>query len=284
MRQVQIGLNESYLRFKIADSNYFINHNYKEIAHLSQNLAPIHQVPNSSFHHSSFTELIFQDKALIGNDEFQLQVNSNHNEEFQLKIDEQVININKDLISTDSNSLSATLLFGPAMMLNLALNQVFCLHASSFEYKGCIFIILAKSGTGKSTIARYFQDKFASRIADDIVAIKFVNDSLNLAPNFPQLKLSSSKQLLQNISNSNIKLIFANVSNKKTRLVSMDRFCALKSIIKHSVATKLFSSKLLARHLNFSSQLANKIQAYELKYQHSESSLNQLCGLLDELV
>jgi hypothetical protein len=282
MRIIQVGLSQSYFQFQLADSIYSINSNYKELGHLSLNHTEINQV--SFIHKSLFPQLVYQSKTLIGDSQFQIQVNSKDNQEFQLVMDQHIVYVSKKIISTDSSELCVTLLFGPALILNLALNHVFCFHASSFEYKGSIFIVFAKSGTGKSTIAEFFQQTYNSRIADDIVAMKNIDGVLNLLPNFPQLKLSTENQSKQTHFNKNIKLVFAHNSAKPTRLNKIDRFSAIKSTIKHSVATKIFSSPILANHLDFCHQLVQQTDAFELEYQHSKSSLNQLCNLLDDLV
>jgi hypothetical protein len=282
MRLIRIGLNNSYKLFEIADSTYLINYDYKEISHLLLD-KPIVNHPTET-QQSEFDQLIFKDKALIGDEEFLLEVKSNKNHSFNLTINQHRITVNKKSIITDSNHLPATLLFGPALILNLALNEVFCFHASSFEYKDCVFILFAKSGTGKSTIADYFQQKFKSRIADDIVALNNREERINVLPSFPQLKLPPEQQANSSLINKSPILLFAQQSNESTQLKELNKFISIKSAIHHSVASKLFSPSLLNNHLSFCHLLAQQTKAFELKYQHSQSSLDQLCGLFDDLV
>ena len=143
---------------------------------------------------------------------------------------------------------------------------------------------MGDSGTGKSTIAKFMNKQLDSqRLADDILPLKIVDGNLTALPNFPQLKLSNNEQYVgDNIIRKTI-LLFTKKTNDETKLTSIGAFDAVKSLIKHSVATKLFARMELQNHLFFCHQVSSKVENYRLNYQHSADSLNQLYNLLNEI-
>lgn len=282
MQIINIGLSPSYHPYEIAGLNYLINFKYHEVEPFLID-DPVFKKTTIKTE-LTFNKLIYSKTTLIGENNYQLQVKTNHKHQFQLIIDDNEIVVSQQSISTDSSELAPTLLFGPALILNLALNQIYCFHASCFEYKKCVFIVLGQSGTGKSTIAEYFQRQFNSRIADDIVALKKINTQINVLAKFPQLKLSPLQQCNKSAINKKTFLLFAKQSQHQTRLKKLKNFNALKSTISHSVASKIFDANLLKDHLSFCNDLVSFSHSYELLYQHSNSSLTHLCNLLDEIV
>jgi len=173
------------------------------------------------------------------------------------------------------------LLTGPVLMLNLALNNIFCLHASAFILNEKIFVLMGDSGTGKSTIARYIQENnLGMRVADDILPMKITDDKLEILPNFPQLKLSCKQQYQGEKIYKDVVFLFAQKSERATSLKKTDVFSSLKKIIRHSVATKLFTEKELQNHLIFCHQASHIAQAYMLNYQHHKDALPFLLRLL----
>ena len=150
--------------------------------------------------------------------------------------------------------------------------------------KGEIIVIIGPSGTGKSTLARYIQEnQLGERLADDMLPIKIINKKITLLPHFPQLKLNQDQQYNGSDICQKTVLIFAKKSETKSNLSRVENFTSIKNLIKHSVATKLFSENELRNHLKFCHDISEKTQAYQLNYQHSEKSLNELHGLLNEI-
>jgi hypothetical protein len=228
---------------------------------------------------------VFHDQALIGENSYSLTIKSSDTAEYFLKSEMQEFQIANNLIQSKQTTIDDTLLMGPVLILNLALNSVFCLHASAFLIKNKLFILMGDSGTGKSTIARFMAEQSqCQRIADDILPIKIDENTLQILPNFPQLKLPTSLQYKGGNLEQDTILLFAQKSIGKTKLTPVDSFSSIKKLINHSVATKLFAVKELQNHLSFCHKTSTLVKSYQLNYQHSSDSLKQLYNLLYELV
>lgn len=228
--------------------------------------------------------LHFQQKVAIGNDLYAITLYKSSSA-YVLEHEEKQYKITADGIRATLNVMDMTLFFGPAMMLNLALNRVYCVHASAFSIKNSTFIIMAASGTGKSTIAQFMHGlKDGQRIADDILPLAIMNGKLTLLPHFPQLKLAAGNQYNGAKINENIVLLFAQVQSNKTQLIPIDNLTGMKKLISHTVASKLFATDELEGHMQFCYQASQQCQHYLLNYQHDKaSSLNQLYELLHDI-
>ena len=228
--------------------------------------------------------LIFNDQVWIGESSYLTQVYSGSKSTYHLKFNSQEYTVNKYKISINSPILDTAILMGPVLITNLAINQVFCLHASAFLLKGKAFVLMGDSGTGKSTIAK-FMDKLeqCARLADDILPIKIKGKSIALLPSFPQLKLPNNQQYKGKDVVKETILLFAKKSKNKTNIEPIDKFLANKKLIQHSVATKLFARRELQNHLSFCHKTCSLARSYQVNYQHSDNSLEQLFTLLNEV-
>ncbi len=142
---------------------------------------------------------------------------------------------------------------------------------------------MADSGTGKSTIAQFMDhQKQGLRIADDIVPLKSVNNNLTILPHFPQLKLNSSQQYGGSHVSNNIIFLFAHKSNRSTKIKSISHSEGLKKLVKHTVASKLFSENDLNKHLQFCHSISQENRCFALHYQHTKDSLRKVYNLLYE--
>lgn len=273
------------LCYKLADSYYYSELQIDALEGLycnsiNKNQQEFLKTPNQSIQSS-----IFQDYALIGEKSYHLTVSSTVTANYLLKTGKHEFCITPNVIQSKDSIIDDILLLGPVLILNLALNKVFCLHASAFLIKDKIFILMGDSGTGKSTIARFMNEqKNCQRIADDILPLKIDENRLQVLPNFPQLKLPVSSQYKgDNLVKETI-LLFAQKSTDNTCLKSLDNFSCIKYLINHSVATKLFAKSELQNHLSFCHKSSTLVKSYRLKYQHSRDSLFQLYSQLNEIV
>lgn len=273
--------------YKIADSYYQSDTLINELEFLIQ--AHFHfdnhqNISNNSTAIFSNIGTIFNDLTLIGENTYPLHVSINSKSGYQLKVNDNTYYVDKKSITADLDNIDITVLMGPVFILHLAKNKVFCLHASAFIIKQTCFILMADSGTGKSTIARHMQQMhIGQRVADDIVPIKINNGKITLLPSFPQLKLTQEEQHQGDDICQKTVLLFAQKSNNKTSLNRIDKFISIKKLIKHSVATKLFSTNELRNHLLFCHHASEQTKAYQLDYQHSKTSLLELTDLLNEM-
>ena len=271
--------------YKIADCIYQSGIEIQELEHSIQALSfAENQTSNNLAFNTIESSLVYEDNnTSIGENFYNIQVNYTQNK-YQLTVNQSIYFIDQNSISLQNHEIDKTILLGPALCLNLAMNNVFCLHSSAFKIKETTFVLMAESGTGKSTIARYFhQQKNSCRIADDILPLKVVKGEVILFPQFPQLKLSNDEQYHGENLTGRIVLLFANKNSESVSLTKLQTFDAAKNLIKHTVASRLFSQQELANHLDFCHKVASDLPAFQLTYPHQENSLKQLLELLNEL-
>ncbi len=270
--------------YHIADSEYLSDQRIDALSSFRKiNSCSVIHTSTVTPNYSVFSNL-FNDCAHIGENAYYLCVDSAMPTGYLLKTKNQSYQLNRKTIQCNSRCADDTLLLGPVLILNLAMNKVFCLHASAFFLNDKVFILTGNSGTGKSTIAK-FMDKQPKvrRLADDILPLKIVDGNLTVLPNFPQLKLVANEQYKEDAIVSETIFLFAQKSKDETGLAFMDTFDAIKSLVKHSVATKLFAKNELQNHLSFCHQASSKVKSYRLNYQHSKKSLDRLYNLLNEI-
>jgi hypothetical protein len=277
----ELSSSQRFYHYKIADAFYQSNACIPELEYLSH--ANIDNAPQIKSSRQMLKELTFNENSLIGDKVHPLSVYTDKHDNYQIKCNADVFNINKERLDLAVKKFDITLLMGPALILNLAINKVFCLHASAFVLNNKLFVLMAASGTGKSTIARFIKNQpECYRVADDIVPIKIINGKLRLLPSFPQLKLSNDQQYNGNDIEMETVLLFANKSKDVTALKKTHQMLCLKNLIKHTVATKLFNENELRGHLHFCHQVSRQTKTFLLDYQHATDSLTKLVDLLYE--
>lgn len=268
--------------YKIADSVYQLDIKIHELEYLSQAHTSLPPYPNADLKFL-LQEQVYHEPVCIGEKQYQALVQIDNQSNYQIQLDSQIYLVNQNTIQASLVSIDISALLGPVLILNLAMNQVFCLHASAFIIDSTAYILMASSGTGKSTIARYINEQTsAQRIADDILPLKIINNALTILPDFPQLKLAHEQQYQGKDTYHKIVLLFAQKSTEATSIKQIDQFTTTKKLINHSVATKLFAHNELKNHLNFCHQASQQTNSYQVDYQHSKTSLQQLYKLLQE--
>ena len=178
-----------------------------------------------------------------------------------------------------SESCPKTLLLeavlGPPLILALALQGKFCLHAGAIVAAGKGVVFVAESGFGKSTLARFMGARAggaAQRMSDDILPVTLGSSLLLALPHFPQLKLASSEQppLSAPAEVPLHTIYFLEKKNSEAHGVietrSMTRAELTVGLTANTVAARLFDQKLLANHLTFCAEAASRVRARRLSY------------------
>ena len=163
---------------------------------------------------------------------------------------------------------------GPGLILALALQDTWCLHAGAVTFGQGAVAFAGESGNGKSTLADYLgRDGAAGRhlLADDILPVGLELDGVHALPHFPQLKLPPESQPAvgqpERMPLRAIYLLSAPETGRaacEIRAVS-PREAAL-ALVRHTVAARLFDSDLLARHMAFCSTVAKRVPVRILSY------------------
>ena len=186
------------------------------------------------------------------------------------------------------NPLGRETLLGPVLVFALALQNIWCLHASAVLYKESLIAIAGESGYGKSTLAAYLSLCPGWRLAaDDILPVQLTADGLIASPRFPQLKLPADSQpsvgFPEQVSLKNIVLLERHGGADVSGLVTLAPAQAVQCFLAHIAGTRMFGEYLLERHLYFSSQAAQQVATYRLPYPHHREALPKIRKYLEEI-
>jgi hypothetical protein len=185
----------------------------------------------------------------------------------------------------DSTFLVQAIL-GPPLVLALALQEVWCLHASAVRHEECAIAFLGESGAGKSTLAGSISEmKDFNLLADDILPISWesgeLNGELQARPHFPQLKLPPDRQpalsqpellplrrlyLLSSTTETDNGVLIEPLSVQEATL----------AFVRHTVGARLFDRQLLERHLDFCARAALTVSICRLVYPRRRQSLPEV--------
>jgi len=188
----------------------------------------------------------------------------------------------------DQDLLAETVL-GPGLVVALGLQGVLCLHGSAVEVDGRVVALIGHSGAGKSTLAARLDRESGSswsRLADDVLPVSFADGSAWAHSDFPQLKLgrvcppSSGRLPLAAVCELTAP---ANAHDVPSVDKVPPRDAAL-TLVRHSVATRLFPPRLLARHLARCADLVAAVPVVRARYPHRESAVAELGDRLLDLV
>jgi len=186
-------------------------------------------------------------------------------------------------LALDSELLAEAVL-GPGLILALALNGTFCLHASAVITPGGDAIaILGEYGRGKSTLARFLDvspDTELQRVGDDILPVRLSEDGLVALPHFPQLKLPGEAQYPPS-SQEQLPLRDLYVlgpflePEAAPEVAPLNPRDATLALLRHSVAARLFDGDLKAAHLEWCAGVTRHTTARRLALPCSVARLDE---------
>lgn len=174
-------------------------------------------------------------------------------------------------------------LLGPVLILALALQGCWCLHAGAVIRSGSGILFLGESGRGKSTLAARLTEACPqlTRLADDVLPVA-MHDKLRGLPPFPQFKLMDSQQYT-GFAPVGIDRIYVlrtgSVDKPATRALTASP--AALALVQHTLGAGLFPENIMSKHLKFCSQVAQKERLFELGYPHTQASLATVQDIVD---
>lgn len=179
------------------------------------------------------------------------------------------------------SEINLELLTGPALILLLAQQNIFCLHAGAVSMPSGNIAIIAESGVGKSTLSKHHGDAWG-QLSDDILPVK----GLILLPDFPQLKLLNATTLEKLGTDTRLKAIFRiNTSaTKDIHFKPLNAMEAMLQVVRHTVASKLFDQNLLSAQAAFAKNLVSDIPVIEVSYSRDLSRLDELRQAISNFV
>lgn len=186
------------------------------------------------------------------------------------------------------SQLDREIILGPALVLALALRNVWSLHASAAMYKENVIAILGESGQGKSTLASYLSQSAGWRlVADDILPVRMEANEVNVMPRFPQLKLPLNAQpgvhLPEHFPLKTICVFEHAEADQMPELQTLSTAQAVQALLSHIAGTRMFDAALLAKHLEFSTQAAKQTSAHWLIYPHRKDTLPLVQEFLEKI-
>jgi hypothetical protein len=177
-------------------------------------------------------------------------------------------------------------LLGPALLLQLAWRSVFALHAGAVEANGAVVAFCAESGVGKSTLARACGND-GHAVADDILPVRLDHQPAAL-PCFAQLKWPASRQYALTASARLPLKAVCMLDPMADDASAPDRVEILPlaipesalALVRHTVASRLFSPELLQGQLEFCRDLAAAVPVLQLRYPRRMEMLPHLHAAL----
>ena len=206
---------------------------------------------------------------------------------FQVNSDGSCIRLLMDtarMPSAQSETQLEQLLLGPPLMLALALNNQFALHASAVMIDQKAVLFVGDSGFGKSTIAKWLsEDAKINRLTDDISVIIDQHGDYLLESGFPQLKLEENQQNPHLPPTQITAVVLLHREQECTpQLSKLQTIESVAVLVNHSVASQLFDKQLAESHLSFMATLSSKVPIYRLDYPSGKENINKLTAILKQ--
>jgi hypothetical protein len=178
---------------------------------------------------------------------------------------------------------AAGMLLGPVLCTALALQGVFCLHASAALIDGHAVLFIGESGAGKSSLAAYGEQIGAwQRVSDDVTA---TGKGFEVLSHFPQLKLPSGAQTGHEVPEALLlaAIYLLDVPEDAESTVSVEALSqreAAAALMRHTVAARVFSGALLAHHLDYCAALAQSVALRRIVYPHRRAAMDEVIQIV----
>lgn len=169
---------------------------------------------------------------------------------------------------------------GPPLVLALALRGVFCLHASAARApSGGALLFLGDSGCGKSTLAAHLDARAGwCRLSDDVTP---VDDALRADPRFPQLSLPDSGAEVA-AEPAAVETLCLLQPGDRLHVEPVPVSEAVRTVVRQTVAARLFDPPLLAAHLEWAGRLA-AAGVHRLEHPHGADHLPAVAAAVERL-
>ena len=176
------------------------------------------------------------------------------------------------------------LILGPGLVLALALQGTFCLHASAVLTPEGAVLFAGPSGAGKSALAaRLAAHHGLQRLTDDITPFAVDGSGAFLLPHFPQLKLPLESQYPADASPrypiARLYLLTECDAEAPVREDPVSPSVAALAACGHAVASRLFPEHVTAALLHASASLVEHTQVRHLHYPKRHGSIAEVARL-----
>jgi len=177
------------------------------------------------------------------------------------------------------------LILGPGLVLALALQNIFCLHASAVLSPAGAVLFAGPSGAGKSTLAARLSAQHGfRRLTDDITPFTADASGCLVLPHFPQLKLPPESQHPADAPPrypiARLYLLTECDPDAPVREEPVPPSVAALSVCGHAVASRLFPERLMTSLLHASAALVENAQVRRLLYPKRPGSVADVARLV----
>lgn len=177
--------------------------------------------------------------------------------------------------------LNLELVTGPALILLMAYNGQFCVHASAAQFADVNIAFMAESGVGKSTLSKSTSGRWR-QLADDIVPLSLGTKAV-LLDAFPQLKLPHNVGGIEMGQTYPLTALLRldPIDSEEIVIERLAEKHALLQLVRHTVGVKLFDQAILRQHMEFASRVSKQVSVFELRYPRK---LNELDRVRDSIM
>ena len=167
------------------------------------------------------------------------------------------------------SSLRVEATWGAGLVLALALQGSWCMHASAVARRGRCFLIMGSSGRGKSTLAARIAGLPGwKRAADDIAPVRATGAGVRLFPHFPQLKLRPDPWPDASVPRSlPLAGVFVLRRDARPQVSSsvLDKRHAAMALVAGTAGTRLFPPDVHERHLADMARMVDLLPVHVLR-------------------
>lgn len=175
----------------------------------------------------------------------------------------------------------AEVVLGPPLILALASRGTWCLHGSALLFEDRVIALLGETGKGKSTLAGHLGTEDSppwAPVADDLLPMTLDGTAPIALPHYPQLKLPPDRQpspgLPERLPLGGIYvLVEPETTEERVAIAPLSGHEQVLSLVRHTMAGRLFDRVLLDRHMAFCAELAARIPIRRLVYPHRRTAL-----------
>jgi hypothetical protein len=187
----------------------------------------------------------------------------------------------------EATPLIAETAVGPGLVLALALQDVWCLHAGGATFDGRAIALVGESGAGKSTLAAALGRRGGlwRLLADDLLPVAIDGGRPVALPRFPQARIPTAAQPgaehPERLELAAVVLLAPPPADGRLALEPVDPRRAVLALVHHTFASCLFDRERLARHLDACAGLADRVPVRNLVYPRRRSALSAVGDLLE---
>jgi hypothetical protein len=181
-------------------------------------------------------------------------------------------------------------LLGPALLLVLAANGRYALHASAALVADAgLWLFLGDSGCGKSTLAAHARAHAGSQpVADDILPVRLQGGLLQALPWYPQLKLGPAGQYAGGAMAEGLPVsaICSLELRGAADCVSLERLPSLEAVrllTRQTVSARLYAPGMRTAHFRDIARVASSVPAYRLGVPRDLGRLAEVYAALSQV-